>query len=437
MNWLDKLIMFLTCIVEVFILFDYFKNFFDIKIKREYVKVLCAGMVGMIFLINNIQSIIANLVLVPILLWLFVTILFDAKPGVRIGYFLIAYAVMIEMEFLYVILSETTAEVLSRTGLIPVSEHAWQLLFVKFLNYIVFLILKQTSTKSQKRMANKLFLIYLCVPLTTMGTMLTVFYSGINFGESILLKVIMIFFFVCMLVGNMLFFYAFQKYTENLNETHQQQVELVYQKAEIERLTQVAELNEDFNETLHNATHYLKVIRELAYENKNNEICNIAEKLNGKLNRENIYEYSHHKMLNTILSEYNDKAQKARVDFDVYVEPGCVLEHIENIDLITMLGNILDNAVSAASKKEGDTSIVIRIFMQRNGKLCIMKVVNDFTEELKEDNGRLFSTKKGTGIHGIGITSVSKIAGKYGGYLEYYVDDLKFNAILLLPIISH
>ena len=202
------------------------------------------------------------------------------------------------MEFLYVILSETTAEVLSRTGLIPVSEHAWQLLLVKFLNYIVFLILKQTSTKSRKRMTNEFFLIFLCVPLSTMGTLLTVFYSGINCGESILLKIMMTFFFVCMLVGNMLFFYAFQKYTENLNETHQQQVELVYQKAEIERLTQIAELNEDFNETLHNAAHYLKVIGELAYENKNNEICDVVEKLNGKLNRENIYEYSHHKMLN-------------------------------------------------------------------------------------------------------------------------------------------
>ncbi len=433
MNWLDKLIVFLACIVEVFILFDYFKNFFDIKIRQESVKLICIGTVGILFLINNIQNAVTNLILVPILLWIFILILFDAKLGVRLGYFVIAYAVMLGVEFLYAILSETTAEILSKTGLIQVSEYAWQLLFIKFLNYIVFLILKQTSTKSKKRMTNKLFLIYLCVPITTMGTMLTVFYSGINFSGSIFLKVIMTIFFVCMLAGNMLFFYAFQKYTENLNDTHQQQIELVYHKAEIERLTQVAELNAEFNETLHNATHYLKVIRELAFENKNHEICDVVEKLNGKLNRENIYEYSHHKMLNTILSEYNGKAQKAGVTFDVYVEPGCVLGHIQDIDLITMLGNMLDNAILAASEKEGNTSIVVRIFMQKNGKLCIIKVVNDFIGELKVINGKLLSTKKETGMHGIGMTSVSKIAEQYRGYLEHYVEDLKFNAILVLP----
>ncbi len=434
MNWLDKLIMFLACIVEVFILFDYFKNFFDIKIKNEYVKLLCAGTVGGLFIINILQSSIVNLIFVPILLWIFVTIMFDANLAVRFGYFVIAYAVMIGVEFLYIIISETTADILSRNGLIQVSEYAWQLIFIKFLNYMIFLILKQTSTKSKKRMTNKLFITYLCVPLVTMGTMLAIFYSGINFNENHFLKIVMTFFFVCMLAGNMLFFYAFQKYTENLNETYQQQIELVYQKAEIERLTQIAGLNEDFNETLHNATHYLKVIGELAYENKNHEICDIVENLNGKINRENIYEYSYHKMLNTILSEYNNKAEKAGVRFDAYVEPGCVLERIQDIDLITMLGNILDNALGAALQKDENASVIVRIFMQKEGKLCIVKVTNDFVGELKIHNGKLLSTKNEIGVHGIGLASVSKMAEKHGGYLEYYVEDFMFNTILVFPV---
>lgn len=435
MNWLDKLIMFLACIVEIFMLYDYFRNFFDIKIRKEHVKMLCVGAVGGLFLINSFQSSIANLILVPIFLWLFVTVIFDVNITVRFGYFVIAYAVMIGVEFFYTILSETTADILSQNGLIQVSEYAWQLIFIKFLNYILFLILKQTSSKSKKRMTNKLFVAYLCVPLATLGTMLAVFYSGINFDENHILKVVMTFFFVCMLAGNMLFFYAFQKYTENLNETYQQQVELVHQKAEIERLTQIAGLNEDFNETIHNATHYLKVIGELAYENKNQEIYNIIEKLNGKMSRENICEYSHHKMLNTLLSEYSNKAKKSGVQFDAYVEPGCVFEQIQDMELITMLGNILDNALSAASKTERDAFVTVRIFMQKDGKLCIVKVINNFVGALKIDNGKLLSTKNENGIHGIGLASVSKIAERNGGYLEYYVENDLFNSILVFPIV--
>lgn len=340
MGWLDLLILFFCCIIEVFLLYDYFNNFFEIKIKRKYIKIVCAGIIGTIFFVNMLQNNMLNLILVPMVLWILVTVLFDSKFGIRFVYFIMAYIVMIGVEFLYIVLSNTTTVLLAKTGLIPVSEYLWQLLLIKFLNYIVFVVLKQMSAKSKKRMTNKLFLVYLCVPISTLGIMLTVFYSGIDVGSNVVLKVLMTFFFGCMIAGNILLFYAFQKHAENLSENARQQLELLYQKAEVERLTKIAEWNENYNEVVHNTSHYLKVIGQLAYERKYNEICEVVDKLNGKLNREEVCEYSSHKMLNIILSEYSIKAEKKGVVFDAYVEPGCVLEHIQDVDLITMLGNL-------------------------------------------------------------------------------------------------
>lgn len=434
MGWFDMLILFFCCIIEVFLLYDYFCNFFELKIKRKYIKVVYTGTISVIYLINVLQSNTLNLVLIPVVLWIFVTVLFDSKLGIRFVYFIMAYIVMIGVEFLYIILSNTTTVLLEKTGLIPVSEYLWQLLLIKFLNYIVFIVLKQMDTKSKNRMTNKLFLIYLCVPVSTLGTMLIVFYSGIDVGSNVVLKILMTLFFVCMIAGNMILFYAFQKYTENLSENARQQLELLYQKAELDRLTKIAEWNDNYNEIVHNTAHYLKVIGQLAYERKNDEICKVVDKLNGKLNREEICEYCNHKMLNIILSEYYFKAESVGVVFDVYVEPGCILEYIQDVDLITMLGNLLDNAILAASKKEKAASVVVRIFMQKDGKLCVIKVVNDFVEKLKEVRGKLISTKKETGVHGIGLSSVSKIAEQYNGYLEHYIIDEKFNAVVVLAV---
>lgn len=433
-GWLDTLIIFLCCIIEIFLLYDYFANFFEIKITKRNAKIICIGAVGIVFAVNLLNNNILNLLLVPLILWNFVTVIFDAKLGLRLGYFISAYIVMIGVEFLYIILSNTTNTLLINNGLISVSEYLWELLIIKFLNYIVFLILKQSSTKSKSRITNKIFLIYLCVPISSLGTMLTIFYSGIDVSRNIALKVLMTGFFVSMIIGNMLLFYAFQKYTENLSDNAEQQLELLHQKAEIERLTKISELNDNYNEMVHDASHYLKVLGQLAYEKKYGEICDVIEKLNGKLNRENIYEYSNHKMLNIVLSEYSVKAQKANVGFDVYVEPGCVLSHIQDVDLITMIGNILDNSLLAASNKGAGASIIVRIFMQKDGKLCVIKVANDFTGGLKEVQGRLISTKKEKGIHGIGLTSVSKIAKQYDGYLEHYVEGERFSVAIVLPI---
>lgn len=434
MDWLDLIILFFSCVAEIFLLYDYFYNFFEVKIKDKYVKMICIGAIGPVYIINLLQSNLLNLIFVPILLWLFVTILFEARIGLRLAYFVSAYIVMIGVEFFYIILSDTTAELLAKTGLIPVSEYLWQLLLIKFLNYVVFIILKQMSKKSKNRMTNKLFLTYLCVPVSTLGTMFTIFYSGIDVGRNEVLKILMTILFACMIIGNMILFYAFQKYTENLSENSKQQLELIYQRAEVERLTKISEWNDEYNEILHNTSHYLKVISQLAYERKNDEICSVIDKLNGKLNRENIYEYSNHKMLNIILTEYAAKAQNVGVTFDVYVEPGCVLSYIQDIDLITMVGNLFDNAILAASKSKTEKSVVVRIFMHKAGKLCLIKVVNDFSEELKTVEGRLLSTKKENGIHGVGLASISKIARQYDGYLEHYVSDEKFNAIIVLPI---
>lgn len=433
-GWLDLLILFFCCVIEIFLLYDFFNSFFEVNIKRNYVRIVCIGITCVLYLINMFQNNMLNLLLIPIVLWLFVTILFDAKLGIRFVYFIMAYIVMIGVEFLYIILSNTTTALLEKTGLISGAEYLWQLLLIKFLNYIVFIVLKQMSFKSKKRMTNKLFLIYLCVSVSTLGTMLTVFYFGIDIGRNIVLKILMTLFFGCMIAGNMVLFYAFQNYTEILSENSKQELELLYQRAEVERLTKIAEWNNNYNEIVHNTSHYLKVIGQLAYERKNDEICKLVDKLNGKLNREEICEYSNNKMLNIILSEYSVKAESAGVVFDVYVEPGCALNHVQDVDLITMIGNLLDNAILAASKKEKDSSVIVRIFMQKDGKLCVIKVVNDFVEKLKEVKGKLISTKKEAGVHGIGLLSISKIAEQYNGYLECYIIDEKFNAVVVLAV---
>ena len=116
MGWLDLLILFFCCIIEVFLLYDYFYNFFEIKIKRKHIKIVCAGTIGTIFFVNMLQSNMLNLILVPIVLWFFVTVLFDSKVGIRFVYFIMAYIVMIGVEFLYIVLSNTTTALLAKTG---------------------------------------------------------------------------------------------------------------------------------------------------------------------------------------------------------------------------------------------------------------------------------------------------------------------------------
>lgn len=438
MDILDTAIMFVGCIIEVYLIFDYFYNFFSIKEKwlKKDVLIIILSVCMFLFSINLFKNGFLNLIAIPILLWIFVTLIFETKAGVRLGYFITAYAVMIGVEFLYLIVSETTLSLVAKTGLVPFSQYAWQLIFVKLLNYIVFAVLKQTSSKSKSRLSNRMFAAYMCLPLCTIGCMITIFYSGVDFSGNFVPKLLMTIFFVCMLLGNILVFYAFQKYTEGLHKESEQQVEIMHQRAEIYRLNQITEMNENYKEMVHNTSHFLKVIGEMAAEKQNEEIYNLVKKIDKTFEKNVVKVYSNYKIVDTLLAENLTKAKKNNVVFDAYVEQGTNLDRISDMDMITMLGNLLDNAVTAASKKLKHSMVKVRIFMQNEGNICVIKVVNDYVDELIEKNGKLQTTKKDGGLHGIGISSVNRTAEKYNGYLEYYIEEDKFVSVLILPVIK-
>lgn len=433
MAWLDDVIIFFGCILEVFLIYDYFSNFFELKVDKRHIKTIAVSTCLLLFGINMIKNSYVNLICFPLLMWIFVSVLFEGKTGIRLGYFISAYVIMIGVEFLYIILSDTTLSMLGKTGVPDANDFGWQGIFVKFLNYIIFLLCKQTSGKSHSKMDNKLFYIYMLVPVSTLGTMITVFYSGVEYRGNTVLRTILTMFFIFMVVGNIVLFYAFQKHTEEVNEFARKEIELSNKNAEIDRLTKITELNDEYNETVHNMTHSLKLIEQLARENKVNDIIYAVESMTGKLVKRNAYEYSNCKILNTILSEYSDKAAGIRIKFDVYVEPGCIVKQIKDIDLVSMVGNILDNAFEAASKVD-DSSVVFRMFMHEKGKMCMIKVINDYDGELKEIDGRLQTTKKEAGIHGIGISSITRSVEKYNGVYCYYTENNKFHASLILPV---
>lgn len=165
MIWFDKCIVLFRCIIEVFLLFDYFRNFFEFRLKKKTIIIIFITICIVLFGINMIENATVNLIMFPLLMWIFVSVLFESRLSIRIGYFVTAYTVMIGVEFLFLILSQTTSKLLLKTGVVPVSDYGWQIVVVKFINFIAFLILKQTSDKSHTKMTNKLFFTYLCVPM--------------------------------------------------------------------------------------------------------------------------------------------------------------------------------------------------------------------------------------------------------------------------------
>ena len=220
------------------------------------------------------------------------------------------------------------------------------------------------------------------------------------------------------------------KLLEKTRQTKNYEDELVY-------LEQLEKKEENHSEFIHNINHYFIAIKELARTEHCEQIVNFVQELNGKLLLNERIIYTNYRVLNAILTEKSGEAAEKQVGFDVYVEPMLKLEGIADCDLVAMVGNLIDNALEAAVKCEGEKRRVsVKIFMEREGKVCVMKLVNYFiTPPIRKKTG-FMSTKKDQEIHGIGIKSVEKTARKYGGHLQCVTEKDKFSAILFLNTIK-
>lgn len=105
---------------------------------------------------------------------------------------------------------------------------------------------------------------------------------------------------------------------------------------------------------------------------------------------------------------------------------------IDDTDLCSLLGNMLDNAIEACEKCSGEKLIETSISIRDNK--CSIIVSNSVEAEILKNNKTLKTTKKDTKNHGFGVRSIRAIAEKYGGVVNFYQERNMFNCQVVLML---
>lgn len=101
-------------------------------------------------------------------------------------------------------------------------------------------------------------------------------------------------------------------------------------------------------------------------------------------------------------------------------------------DLISMFGNLFDNAMEAVIKcPSGKRNLDLKLYMGSDYFL-VLQMTNSYAESIWRMDKRLLSTKRSIQHHGLGIGIVSTLAEKYGGVLELKELDGEFLTLLMI-----
>ena len=134
-------------------------------------------------------------------------------------------------------------------------------------------------------------------------------------------------------------------------------------------------------------------------------------------------------LISSILNTKNAVCQRLHITFEVICDfPD---RYFSDFAAITILGNILDNAITAAAEAK-DRQIKLSL-LQADYYLAI-SCTNTHSGAIHEKNGVFLSTKTDTSsVHGLGIGNVRKCITDLNGTLDIRYTDQEFTMDILIP----
>ena len=137
--------------------------------------------------------------------------------------------------------------------------------------------------------------------------------------------------------------------------------------------------------------------------------------------------------VDTLLTEKNVYCKNRSIHLSCTVHSE-KLKRIELIDLYTLLGNALDNAIEGVERLQNPEKKIISLSILDQGGMLYIQVENYYDGELQMHNGVPQSRKQDMRNHGFGIQSMKAIIRKYGGNMNIQTEDELFNLEILLPV---
>lgn len=220
---------------------------------------------------------------------------------------------------------------------------------------------------------------------------------------------------VCIFVSTILLFVTYSHQLKAASQSLQMKSELARLQTEQSYYQILEQQNQQLMIYAHDAKKHLAAIQAL---NDDPQIGNYVTALSQQLADYSRNCHSGNKLLDVMLHKYAVDCELRRVRFEHDVKV-CNLSQLDDIDLVAILGNLLDNAVTAAEQSE--SKWVMLNTVHRNAYSVII-LSNSCDTKPKQSRGRLLSTKSDASLHGFGLKSVAKTISKYLGDFEWSYD---------------
>ena len=211
-----------------------------------------------------------------------------------------------------------------------------------------------------------------------------------------------------------------------IQEHNQITQQIEQQKKYYEALTEAVKVE---REARHNFKHQLAAMQGFLDTGNIEELRTYCDSMQVKLAKITEIPYTGNAAADGVLYHYACLAEEKGVFFSSRCRFNSL--NISDTDLCCILGNALDNALTASEGYEGEK--YIRVAAQQEKEMLLITVDNSFDGFLIQEGEKIFSRKRKQ-EEGIGMKSMRQICEKYGGSCSFQTAGNEFEASFLLML---
>lgn len=286
---------------------------------------------------------------------------------------------------------------------------------------LYYLVLQRLFVSEKtKKISLTQYLIYALIStyvLLSIGEILFLMKHELNPRDYLFLLLVAIF----IIIINLYLFYLLDTFSENRDLKYKLTLYERQSKSNYEYYAKQMESNKTALSVIHDVRKHIRIMEDLKRTPSSLELQKYADSFEDMIEPLLIKQYCDHAILNVIINDKMEYCDRHSISFQVDIQ-NINLDSMKPIDITTIFGNILDNAIEACENtKEKMLSLKIYPF----NDFVYVQVRNTFEGEIRWDKKGKPLSGKGEG-HGIGLENVENVLKEYHGEIQFSVEEQQF-----------
>lgn len=179
----------------------------------------------------------------------------------------------------------------------------------------------------------------------------------------------------------------------------------------------------------HDLKHHIIALRAEQDRDKRNEYLDRMEQ---EIANYEIQFKTGNQVLDTVLMSKGMYCQQNDIAFTCVID-GALFDFMDVMDICSIFGNALDNAIECEKKIEDKEKRMIHVSAFSKKSFLIIRFENYYKGTLEFQRNLPVTTKPGTGFHGYGLKSLQYTVHKYKGEVDITVEEDWFCLKILMP----